>query len=204
MNEHLLAFLGAAAVLIMTPGPDTALTVRNALFGGRSAGMATALGVALGQAVWATAAALGVAALVRASQPALLALRLVGGGYLLYLGLRALRAATSAQPVSLAQPRPSAGGGFGQGLLSNLANPKMPVFFIGLLPQFAAQPLEVCALGMLFAAMTLLWLCGYACGVARLGAFLSRRKVRRVIDAASGGLLVALGLRLASEAPRRF
>ncbi len=94
----MFAFLGVAALLIVTPGPDTALTIRNALRGGRRAGLLTAAGVASGQAVWALFTAAGVAAILRASQPAFVALRLAGAAYLLWLGIQSLRAAFAPGP----------------------------------------------------------------------------------------------------------
>src|SRR6266542_1442481 len=177
------AFLGVSALVIVTPGQDTALTIRNSLVGGRRGGVQTAAGVALGQAVWALAASLGVAALLRASEPAFLALRLVGAVYLLYRGACALRS-----PLF-------------QGLLSNLGNPKMAVFFTSLLPQFAPGESfsALLALGLVFCTMTLVWLTGYALAVAKADDFLRRPRIRRTIEAVTGAVLVALGLRLATE-----
>jgi threonine/homoserine/homoserine lactone efflux protein len=194
------AFLGVSALVIVTPGQDTALTIRNTLVGGRRGGLQTAVGVALGQALWALAASLGVAALLRASEPAFLALRLVGAAYLLYLGLSALRSAFRREP-----PRPAALGRPGprsplwQGLFSNLGNPKMAVFFTSLLPQFAGTFPGLLALGLVFCTMTLAWLTGYAFAVAKAGDFLRRARIRRAIEAVTGAVLVALGLRLATE-----
>ena len=90
MDASLLAFLGIAALVIVTPGPDTALTIRNTLSGGRSGGVGTALGVAAGQAVWTIAASAGLAALLVASAPAFTALRLAGAVYLVWLGAYSL------------------------------------------------------------------------------------------------------------------
>src|SRR5918995_2583936 len=129
---ELLAFLGVAAVVICTPGQDTALTIRNALLGGRRSGLATAAGVASGQAVWTLAAAAGLVALLRASQPAFTALRLVGAAYLVLLGLQALLAALARDRSAAHGARSGAarpGGSLRQGLVSNLANPKMAIFF---------------------------------------------------------------------------
>ena len=195
---ELLAFIGVAAVVIVTPGQDTALTIRNTLAGGRGAGCRTAVGVVAGQALWALAASLGVAALVVASEPAFVALKLAGAAYLVFLGGQALLAA--------ARGRPHDGGGHGtaggrelrQGLLSNLANPKMAVFFTSLLPQFGETFPALLGLGLLFCAMTLGWLCAYAGVVARAGDVLRRPRVRRTLDALTGGVLVALGARLAT------
>ena len=90
MLAQLLAFLGVAAVVIVVPGPDTALTVRNALAGGRRCGVATAAGVATGQAVWTVATSVGIAELIQASEPAFLALKLAGAAYLVALGIQSL------------------------------------------------------------------------------------------------------------------
>jgi threonine/homoserine/homoserine lactone efflux protein len=195
----LLAFLGVAALVIATPGQDTALTIRNTLAGRRLAGVRTALGVAAGQAVWTVAASAGLAGLLVASEPAFVALKLAGAAYLVYLGLRAI--ASGLRPrrdlAHRAAARP--GAAFRQGLLSNLGNPKMAVFFTSLLPQFADSFAGLLALGLGFASLTLVWLSLYAVAVARAHAVLSRGRVRRAIDLVTGAALVALGLRLAAE-----
>jgi threonine/homoserine/homoserine lactone efflux protein len=194
---ELLAFLGVAVVVIVTPGQDTALTVRNTLAGGRRAGMRTALGVVAGQAVWALAASAGVAALLVASEPAFVALKLAGAAYLVYLGGQALLAAVRRRPEPARVAR-VAGGELRQGLLSNLGNPKMAVFFSSLLPQFGDSFPALLGLGLLFCALTLTWLSAYALAIARAGDVLRRPRVRRAIDAVTGTALVALGLRLAT------
>ena len=106
---ELLAFLGVAVVVIVTPGQDTALTVRNTLAGGRSAGIRTAIGVVSGQAVWALAASAGVAALLVASEPAFVALKLAGAAYLVYLGGQALLAAVRRRPAPAHAAREAGG-----------------------------------------------------------------------------------------------
>jgi threonine/homoserine/homoserine lactone efflux protein len=194
----LLAFLGVAIVVIITPGQDTALTVRNTLGGGRRAGVRTAVGVVMGQAVWALAASVGVAALLVASEPAFVALKVAGAAYLIFLGAQSLLAAVRRRAPAHA-PRPApAGRELRQGLLSNLANPKMAVFFTSLLPQFGDSFAVLLALGLLFCSLTLAWLSAYAFAVARAGDVLRRPRVRRAIDAVTGLALVALGLRLAN------
>jgi threonine/homoserine/homoserine lactone efflux protein len=200
---HLLAFAGVAAVIIATPGPDTALTIRNTLVGGRACGVSTAVGVACGQAVWALCTAAGVATLLRASQPAFLALRLAGAAYLVYLGGRALADAIRGRRVEHGSGR-AGRRAWRQGLLSNLGNPKMAVFFVSLLPPFAGGSpsfVELLALGLLFAVMTLCWLAAYAVVVAKAGDFLRRTGIRRALDALTGTVLVGVGLRLAAERP---
>jgi threonine/homoserine/homoserine lactone efflux protein len=190
------AFLGVSAVVIVTPGQDTALTIRNALFGGRRSGVFTAAGVAAGQATWTLAASAGIAALLRASEPAFVTVKLLGAAYLVYLGLQTLRRRG-------AEVRPRAGAstqrGFRQGLLSNLGNPKMAIFFTSLLPQFATSFSGLLALGLVFCLLTFVWLSAYGVAVAKAGVVLRRPRVRRVLDWVTGAVLVALGLRLATE-----
>jgi threonine/homoserine/homoserine lactone efflux protein len=195
---ELLAFLGVAVVVIVTPGQDTALTVRNTLAGGRRAGVRTAAGVVCGQALWALAASAGVAALLVASEPAFAALKYAGAAYLIYIGAQALLAATRREPHGSHAARPAAGRELRQGLLSNLGNPKMAVFFSSLLPQFADSFPALLGLGLLFCALTLAWLGAYAMAVARAGDALRRPRVRRSLDAITGTALVAFGLRLAA------
>jgi threonine/homoserine/homoserine lactone efflux protein len=198
---ELAAFLGISALVIVTPGQDTALTIRNALLGGRRAGVFTALGVSAGQAVWALATSLGVAALIVAFEPAFVALKLAGAVFLVYLGLQALHSAVRGRR---GEHRMSGGPltsrvALRQGMISNLGNPKMAVFFTSLLPQFAGSFHALLALGLVFCTMTLIWLAAYSVAVAKAGDALRRPAVRRAFDAVLGAVLVALGLRLATD-----
>jgi threonine/homoserine/homoserine lactone efflux protein len=205
----LWAFVGVAALVIVTPGPDTALTVRNALLGGRAAGMATAVGVALGLAVWTAAASAGLAALLVASEPAFVAIKLAGAAYLVLLGAQTLLHALRGRGGEHADDdgdsarrlRPAAA--LRQGVLNDLGNPKIAVFFTTLLPQFAPAHgpafLTLLAFGLLFCAMTFAWLCAYSVVVARAGAALRRPRIRRTLDAVMGAALVAVGVRVAVE-----
>ena len=202
MTSSLVPFLAMSALVIVTPGQDTALTIRNTLLGERRAGVWTALGVSSAQAVWALATSVGLAALLAASEPAFVALKLVGAAYLVWLGLQSLRAAwrgTSHVRRSRNGDGLEAAAAYRQGVLSNLGNPKMAVFFTSLLPQFAASFAGLLALGAVFSLMTLAWLSAYAVVVARAGDVLRRPSVRRVLDAVTGAVLVALGVRLATE-----
>jgi threonine/homoserine/homoserine lactone efflux protein len=198
----LAAFLAVSAIMIVTPGPDTALTIRNTLMGGRRAGVFSAVGVSAGQAVWTIATATGIAALLAASEPAFLAVKILGSAYLIWLGLQALVAAVRGRPRHIADVQPrtlSAPKAFRQGLLNNLGNPKMAAFFPSLLLQFAHSFSALVALGLVFSALTLVWLSAYAFAVARAGDFLDRSRIRRVIEAVTGAILVALGFRVATE-----
>ena len=196
------AFLAVSAIMIVTPGPDTALTIRNTLMGGRRPGLFTAIGVSTGQAVWTLATATGIAALLAASEPAFLAVKIAGSAYLIWLGLQALAAAVRGRPRHVAaveRRKLGAPRALRQGLLNNLGNPKMAAFFPSLLLQFAHSFSALVALGFVFSALTLVWLSAYAFAVARAGDFLGRSRIRRVIEAVTGAILVALGFRVATE-----
>ena len=203
MVDHALAFLAVSALVIVTPGQDTALTIRNTLLGDRRAGVASAVGVASGQACWTIAASFGLAALLAASEPAFLAVKAAGAAYLVLLGAQTLLRAFRREP------RPASGvsrealtcrTAFRQGLISNLGNPKMAVFFTGLLPQFGGGSVwTMLPLGLAFCCMTLTWLSAYAAAVSRAGDVLRRSRVHRVLDAVTGTVLVGLGVRLAAE-----
>jgi len=202
MAAALGAFLAVSVVMIVTPGHDTALTIRNTLMGGRRAGCFSALGVSAGQALWTLATATGIAALLAASEPAFLAVKIAGSAYLIWLGLQAFIAAVSGRPrhaATVERRRLAAPRALRQGLLNNLGNPKMAAFFPSLLLQFAHSFSALLALGLVFSAMTLVWLTAYAFAVARAGDFLGRSRIRRAIEAATGAILVALGFRVAIE-----
>jgi len=209
MIEHLPAFFAVSAAVIMTPGQDTGLTLRNTLAGGRRGGVFTALGVAAGQAVWTVAASAGVVALLSLSATAFAIVRFAGAAYLVLLGARALFAAfrVGAERASshdaTPAPRLPSRAAFRQGLLSNLANPKMVAFFTSLLPQFTgrddARFAALLLLGAMFCTMTLLWLALIAATIARAGVALRRAGVRRALEGVMGAVLVAFGLRLALD-----
>jgi threonine/homoserine/homoserine lactone efflux protein len=199
--RELLAFVAVASVVLITPGPDTALTVRNTITGGRRAGVLTAAGVVTGQLVWSIAAGAGVAALLVASEPVFHALRLAGAAYLTLLGLQSLVAALRGSSGAH-EARVHRGSPLRQGMINDLANPKMAMFFTSLLPQFGDSFLEMVGLGAVFCAMTFTWLALYAAAIARAGQALQGTRLRRALDALTGAVLVALGLRVATDAHR--
>jgi len=209
MFGHFPAFLALSAAIIMTPGPDTALTLRNTFAGGRRAGVFTALGVAAGQALWTVAASAGVVALLAMSATAFGVIRLAGAAYLTFIGVRALLAAArGATDLAANDPHtaPRAlppGASFRQGLISNLVNPKMAVFFTSLLPQFTGRDdtrfAALLLLGAVFCTMTFAWLALVAATIARAGIALGRSGVRRTLEGAMGAVLVAFGVRLALD-----
>ena len=206
LSGPLLAFLGISALVIMTPGPDTAITIRNTLTGGRAGGVATALGVATGQAIWGLATSAGIVALHVASEPLFLPVKYAGAAYLVWLGLQSLRAAfrPAAGQGAIAAARPlTPGSAFRQGVVSDLSNPKMAAFFTSLLPQFVppdtASFAGLILLGLLFSLLTLSWLVFYTLAIARVGNVLRRPAIRRALEGITGAALIGLGLKLAAE-----
>ena len=197
-------FLAVAAIVVITPGVDMALVTRNALMHGRRAAVMTAFGINVGILFWVLAAALGLAAVVSTSATAFAAIKLAGAAYLVYLGVQALRSARMDRPESEPIPRsgPSSRVAFRQGLVSNILNPKIAVFFTSLLPQFVGMHGslgDLLLLGLLFNAMGIGWLLCYATAVARGRNVLARPRVRRTLERISGLVLVGLGTRLALE-----
>jgi RhtB (resistance to homoserine/threonine) family protein len=210
MGDHLPVFLGVAAILVLFPGPDTAVVTKNVLIHGRRVGIATSLGVVAGVSVWTLAAALGIASLLHASLVAFTVLKLAGAVYLIWLGVQAIRAANhlsdAGQDATIRNgPRPamSVRTGFRQGLFSDLGNPKAGIFFTSLLPQFVdpGRPVFVpfLVLGIVFAAMTILWLFIYCLITARAAQTMMRPRVRAILDRVTGVLLIAIGLKVATE-----
>jgi len=171
--------------------------------------VATALGVGAGQLVWTLAASAGITALLVAWEPAFAAVRLAGACYLVYLGASTLwstwrgTATHGAAGGEGTTAQRSTRRAFRQGLLSNLGNPKMVIFFSSLLPQFAPVIgptfLGMLGLGFVFCTMTVIWLSAYAWVIARVGFLLHRRGIRRLLDTITGVILISLGLRLATE-----
>ncbi len=207
MHVHILPFIIVAIVLVLAPGPDTVLVTKNALLHGRRAALATVAGISAGLVTWIAAAAVGLAALLRESHTAFTALRIAGAVYLAWLGLGALRAAWGRQgePSVVAAPPGGIGAqrGFRQGLLCNLGNPKIAVFFTSLLPQFVSGhspgALPFLLLGAVFALLGLAWLTAYALLASRFSALLGNQRVKSALDAITGLVLIGVGVRLAAD-----
>jgi RhtB (resistance to homoserine/threonine) family protein len=202
---QLLAFLVVAGLLTVTPGADMALVMRHALGSGRRQAFFASLGIGLGCLIWGTASALGVAVVLAQSALAFAVLKYVGGAYLLYLGARAIIGAIRANATGGPEGRPlrrmSAWTCFAQGLLTNLLNPKVAVFYLTFLPQFVAPDRPVLPQSLFLATthvlMGLVWLTLYARFIDRLAAVLLTDRVKRRIEAVTGAVLMALGIRLA-------
>jgi threonine/homoserine/homoserine lactone efflux protein len=200
LDGQLLAFMGVALVISVTPGPDMALVLRNSIRGGRPAAYRTILGTGVGLIGWATASAVGIAAVLAASATVFTALKLAGALYLVYLGLQTLLALRRGEAHDRAGSKHAPGSPFRQGLVTNLLNPKLAVLFTTLLPQFIAADDPAFAKSMLlaavFVAIGMTWLVTY---VRVIDTVARSRRVRRAMQAASGAVLIALGGRLALE-----
>jgi threonine/homoserine/homoserine lactone efflux protein len=202
MPQHPLVFLGIVALLTITPGADMAMVARSVFTGGRRDALATTLGISAGCLAWACASALGVAAVLAASQTAYDALRVVGAVYLIWLGVQTLLAARSGlEPAAVTGE--TKGRPFRQGLLTNLFNPKIAVFYSTFLPQFIGPGDSALAVSMLLAcvhiALGIAWLSLYAWLLGRAVDAFKGSRLRRALDALTGTVLVGLGLRLAAE-----
>ncbi|MEV0784377.1 LysE family translocator [Streptomyces sp. NPDC050423] len=208
MDAQLTAFLGVAAAMVALPGADFTVVVRNAL-ASRSAGVATALGVAGGLLVHTALAVAGLAAVLVAVPVLFRTVQLLGGAYVLYLGVSALRSARRrddgrAHAAETAVDRPDDGQAdigtrraLRQGFLTNALNPKAPVLFLSLLPQFVpagAEPLpRTLLLAAIVVLLALIWFPAVALLVDRLGRWLRRPRTARAIEGGSGAALTALG-----------
>ncbi|MGK5738385.1 LysE family translocator [Micromonospora sp. URMC 103] len=199
------SFLVFALVLILIPGPDFAVVTRNTLASGRRRGVWSAVGVSGSNAVQGIAAAAGLGALVVRSQPLFEAIRWAGVAYLGYLGVQAWRSAWVGRYAPLDDGLPDPGQaltGFRQGFLSNITNPKVLAFYLAVLPQFVggSAPLAVLvAFALSHAVLSLLYLLVLVGALHRARTLLSRRRIRRRLDALTGVALLGFGVRLATE-----
>ena len=200
------SFVVFAAVLVLVPGPDTAVVIRNTLTGGRRRGTWSAVGITASNAVQGTAAAAGLAAVVVRVEPLFQTIRWMGIAYLAFLGLQSLRSAVRGRYADLAGGGTAGSGaalrGFRQGFLSNVTNPKVLAFYLAVLPQFlgpeAAVPV-LFAFALTHAVLGLLWALVLVAGLHRARAVLTRRPVRRAMDALTGCALFGFGARLAFD-----
>lgn len=203
--SSLLAFSAAALVLTLTPGVDTAWVLRGCT-AGRRQGAAAALGIAMGCLAWGALAAAGLAALLAASALAYRALQWLGAAYLAWLGLRLLL-----RPRSRWSPAGTPGAGQGlratwlRGLLTNLLNPKVGVFYVSFLPQFVPRGVWVPGFLFLLACvhvlLSLAWFGVLIAATAPIGRWLRRERVMRALDRGTGLVLLGFGARLAWQRP---
>jgi threonine/homoserine/homoserine lactone efflux protein len=204
LDARLIAWVALSALLIATPGPDTALIIRNALAAGPRASTLSALGVAVGTLVWVTASAVGVGLLLESSSTAFTILKLTGAAYLCYLGLRSLFSGVPEKQVADAGDgsKLTDCGAWAQGLFSNLLNPKTGAFFVTVMPQFTIHgdpPSRLLVMVAVFELMLVAWLIAYGHVVSRLGRSGIGSRVRQAMTKVTGVVLIALGARLAFE-----
>lgn len=198
------AFVIAVLLISASPGPAMALIFRRAALSGFGGAVPTVLGLELGLYVWALCAAAGLAAIVAASQVAFVVLRVVGAVFLVYLGVKAWRSAWRDRvPDTTVEVRRSGWWrAFGEGAVVQLANPKAAVFMVAFYPQFvpADRPLfaTTAVLALAQVAIEIVFYLALAAIVGRAGAWFRRAAVRRRLDAVSGTVLIALGIRLAA------
>ncbi len=223
--SSLLGFTAVAVLLTVSPGPDFAVVLRTSLGSGRRSALCSALGIATGCFVWGLAGAAGLTAMLSASQAAYDVLRVAGALYLMWLGFQALRSARRSSKAAggtgadapvpeagAAVPAPGEAGrqsplqAFRTGLLTNVLNPKVGVVYMSLLPQFIPHDAPVVTTTLLLVAVHAVlgfgWLGGIALAVHRARAFFQRPRVRRRMDQATGGVLLALGAAVGVETAR--
>lgn len=201
MLASLLAFTAAAVLIVLLPGPDTLVVVRNLVRGGRGQAASTVLGVLSGLIVWVVTAALGLSAVLRASHDAYLALRIVGACYLVWLGVRSLR--SRGEPAAAPTGAGLLRTGYVGGLLTDILNPKVGVFFVTFLPGFVPRGEPVgwfsLLLGAIFIGLTALYFAIVLLASEPVTRWISTTRIRRRMDRCTGLILVGFGVRLALE-----
>lgn len=203
--HHYWLFIATAVVLVLTPGQDTFFILGRSLAGGRRDGIAAALGITAGSIVHTLLAALGLSALLATSPYAFMAVKFAGAAYLIYIGVRALLSRASGLPGETARAgKDGFWPAFRQGVITNVLNPKVALFFLALMPQFisATSTTKVAAflaLGVTFMTLGIIWCVILAVAAASLrGMFLRRPSMANVLNKVAGSMFIALGLRLAT------
>jgi threonine/homoserine/homoserine lactone efflux protein len=207
VDTQLLAFAGVSLLLAVTPGPDMAVVTKNALAHGRRGVLLTTTGIGFALLIWAAATAVGVSAVLRASNELFFLLKLAGAAYLAYLGIRTLlesrRRRADTDFLAEAPPPAPAHAIFRQGFLSAISNPKLGVFFVTFLPQFVAPGQELLPrlleLGLIFAAIGWTWMNVYGLFITRIRDFITAPHVRQWMQRVTGVVLLGFGARLALE-----
>ncbi len=203
MLTALLGATGVLALLTLVPGPDMAIVTKRAITRGRGDGLRTVAGIAVGLLIWGVLTVAGLAALLAASAEVYLMVKLAGAAYLCWLGVRALLR-PGAEPAVPAEERPGPGGGgaWRTGLVANVLNPKIAVFYTGLLPALAPPGLRpavgMALLVLLHVLLTVVWLGTYVYVLSRAGRFFARPRVRRALDRTTGVVLIGFGVRVAT------
>ena len=208
-SHALIAFLIASCLLTVTPGLDTALVLRTASLSGGKRAIAASLGICLGLLTWGFSASVGLGVLLNASRLAYNVLRFAGAGYLILLGCKmfmrtglsftqntALDFTLGGKSVRVGDPR----DWFVRGLLTNLLNPKVGVFYVTFLPLFIPTGVNVVAFSMLLASIHViegvLWFAVLIAAVGRVSVWLQQARVAKILDRITGAVFVGFGLRL--------
>ena len=205
IDPRMYAFIGVAALLIILPGADMALVTKNVLTVGRRGAMLTILGICAGCVIHATASALGLSAIIATSAMAFNVVKTLGAGYLIWIGIQSIRESRRGMGLtnSATDSRRARLGPFLQGFLTNILNPKVAVFYLTFLPQFISPGEPVLRRSFFLASIHIvvgfIWLTAYAWFIDRIGAVLTRPRVKMWLEGVTGGLLIALGARLAWE-----
>ena len=213
VGQALFSFTLAAGFLTITPGLDTALVLRTAAVEGRKQGLLAGVGICFGCLVWGAAASFGLSALLAVSSFAYDMLRIVGAIYLGYLGIKLfVRAFTgtssnnASEPASEQQERGDGSRWFRRGLLTNLLNPKIGVFYLSFLPQFIPAGVQVWSFSILLALIHategLLWFLLLTSATEWLSIWLKQRGVVAALDSAMGAILIGFGLKIAFDKAR--
>ena len=202
LDSLFVAGLAVLALLTISPGADMALVAKITLERGRRAALLATIGICSGLFVHATASALGLSVILATSAEAFTIVKLIGAAYLAYLGVQTLRSSFRHDATGPRSPRRGANP-FLQGVFSNVLNPKVAVFYLTFLPQFMSPGDNVLVRSLAFAVahavMGIAWLSAYAYVLTRLSAVLGGAGVRRWLERVTGGVLIALGARLALE-----
>ena len=200
------SYLVIVVLIVLAPGPDTMVMLKNSLSGGFRGGLLASLGIVTGNALQGSAAALGLGVVIAKSQPVFLTLKWVGAAYLVFLGVQALRFAWRGDYEGMAEVRrgkASAFRRFREGFLSNITNPKVLVLYLSILPQFLdpgrTTTWDALVLAYTVAVIGGLWLLALLFFVHRVRAWLKRRRVRRTLDGVTGTALIGFGAALALE-----
>jgi len=202
--HNFILFLVSGILLNLTPGPDTAYILGRSIAQGRAAGIASAFGIMVGSIFHTCAAALGLSALLAASGWAFLAIKLIGGLYLLFLGVKLIAERSEQLHLPALFRRSTAAAAFRQGVVTNVLNPKVALFFLAFLPQFIdpASPTKVpafIALGLTFVTTGTIWCLILAwCAASFSHRLRANRTIARCLNRAVGSLFIFLGIRLAT------
>lgn len=198
-------FIIACVLLIILPGPDTAIVTKNSVVGGRNGGFQTMIGSCIGLAIHTIAAVAGLSAIIVKSAVAFTLLKYVGAAYLCYLGVRTLMNMRAKKMDLEEEPIETMKGNsyFKQGFITNVTNPKVAVFFLTFLPQFLAPNSEpfwsFLVMGIIYSVLTFLWFTFYVFLLDKIRNFMKRPATQAVIESLTGVVLIGFGLKLALE-----